>query len=98
MRRTLLSAVGIALVLAGAQAFANTPEVAGRTTGWTWSADITVPLFATGLMYVLGVLRMRRRGSRLRLFPILCFASGWLSLLLALDSPMHEISEQLFWV
>ena len=26
------------------------------------------------------------------------FALGWTSLLLALDSPIHEIGEQLFWV
>ena len=29
---------------------------------------------------------------------IACFALGWTSLLLALDSPLHEIGEQLFWV
>jgi putative membrane protein len=27
-----------------------------------------------------------------------CFALGWLSLLFALDSPIHELGEQLFWV
>jgi putative membrane protein len=27
-----------------------------------------------------------------------CFAFGWLSLLFALDSPIHELGEQLFWV
>jgi cytochrome c oxidase assembly factor CtaG len=41
---------------------------------------------------------MRERGARLRPFALVCFASGWISLFLALESPMHEISEQLFWV
>src|SRR5438270_13983068 len=41
---------------------------------------------------------MHRRGTRLQVLPIVCFAAGWLSLLLALDSPIREISEQLFWV
>jgi cytochrome c oxidase assembly factor CtaG len=41
---------------------------------------------------------MRLRGAKLHPFSIVCFAGGWLSLLLALNSPMHEISEQLFWV
>jgi cytochrome c oxidase assembly factor CtaG len=59
---------------------------------------IVAPLFAVALLYIAGLTRMRQRGARLRLLPILCFAGGWLSLLLALDSPMHEISEQLFWV
>jgi putative membrane protein len=29
---------------------------------------------------------------------VACFALGWISLVLALDSPIHEIGEQLFWV
>ncbi len=33
-----------------------------------------------------------------RLAPVGCFALGWISLVLALDSPLHEIGEQLFWV
>ena len=31
-------------------------------------------------------------------WPILWFALGWISLVIALDSPLHEIGEQLFWV
>lgn len=65
---------------------------------WTWSFYITVPLFSTASMYFAGVFRMRQKGVKLRAMPILCFASGWLALFLALDSPVHEISEQLFWV
>jgi putative membrane protein len=29
---------------------------------------------------------------------MICFAIGWFSLVLALDSPIHELGEQLFWV
>jgi len=29
---------------------------------------------------------------------VACFTLGWFSLLLAIDSPIHEIGEQLFWV
>src|SRR6184192_1156737 len=97
MRRASQFAAGIVLVLASPHAFAETTEIV-RTTAWTWSPYITVPIFSTALMYGLGLGQMRRRGSKLRLFPILCFAGGLLSLFLALDSPVHEISEQLFWV
>ena len=89
---------GLAVVLASACAFAESAQTIARAAEWTWSSYITVPLFATALLYVLGLLRMQRRGVKLRPFSILCFAGGWLSLFLALDSPVHEISEQLFWV
>jgi cytochrome c oxidase assembly factor CtaG len=69
-----------------------------QAIGWTWPLYIIVPLIALALLYGIGVMKMKRRGSRLRLWPVLCFCLGWLSLLLALDSPIHEISEQLFWV
>ena len=43
---------------------------------------------------------MLRRTTRRRsfLWPILWFALGWISLVIALDSPLHELGEQLFWV
>lgn len=88
---------GVVVVLASTGAFASTPEGITRASAWTWSPYITVPLFATALMYLVGMLRMRRRISRFPVFPILCFFGGWVSLFMALDSPMHEISEQLFW-
>jgi putative membrane protein len=96
MKTSLQFAAEIVVVLTSASAVAET--AATRSTEWTWSGYITAPLFATALMYVMGLLRMRRKRARLRLVLILCFAAGWLSLLLALASPVHEISEQLFWV
>jgi putative membrane protein len=50
------------------------------------------------VLYSLGIVKIRRRGTRVSWLQIICFAAGWTSLVLALDSPMHEISEQLFWV
>jgi cytochrome c oxidase assembly factor CtaG/cytochrome c2 len=51
-------------------------------------------------LYVVGLIRMRREKGRIRVSSgsVVCFFFGWLSLVLALDSPMHEWSEQLFWV
>jgi len=86
----------VGVVLTSASAFAETART--PSTAWTWSAYITGPLFATVMLYVLGLLRMGQKGAKLRPIPILCFATGWLSLLVALNSPVHEISEQLFWV
>src|SRR6185312_12281450 len=90
MTRSLQLAAGIAVVLTSASAFAENAEGVTRSTAWTWSGYITGPLFLIALMYIVGVLRMSRRGAQLRPFSVLCFASGWLSLFLALDSPVHE--------
>ncbi|MGH9514207.1 MAG: cytochrome c oxidase assembly protein [Terriglobales bacterium] len=82
----------------------NLPAVAvsGETgidaASWTWPWYIAVPLFGMAALYLIGIARMQHRGVRLRSFSIGCFIAGWVSLLMALDSPMHEISEQLFWV
>lgn len=91
-------ALGVAVLLASSRAFAEGTETVRRTAAWTWPLYIALPLFATVLVYAIGLFRMRRRGAKLRRLPILCFSAGWISLLIALDSPVHEISEQLFWV
>jgi len=84
------------VVITSAAAFAE--SAGARSTAWTWPPYVAGPLFATAMLYVLGLIRMRQKRAKLRLVPTLCFAAGWLSLLVALDSPVHEISEQLFWV
>jgi putative membrane protein len=89
---------GVAVVLASSCGFADTIDNAKRAMAWSWPPYIWMPLFAVALLYVIGLLRMKKRHAMLRLLPIVCFAAGWLSLLLAIDSPVHEISEQLFWV
>src|SRR3954464_15681145 len=66
--------------------------------GWTWPTYIVVPLVATGVLYLVGIFKMQRKGSAARGQLILSFVAGWSALLLALDSPIHELSEQLFWV
>jgi len=86
------------VILASSSGLAQTADAGTRSAGWTWSPYTTAPLFATALLYGLGLVRIRRRGSRLRIFYVLSFLGGWLSLFAALDSPVHEISEELFWV
>lgn len=65
---------------------------------WVWPPYIILPLLGFALLYIVGIIRLSQRTSRISLLQITAFALGWLSLLLALDSPMHELSEQLFWV
>src|SRR5437764_8367346 len=86
------------LVMGDSAAWADSKNTAIRSAEWTWPWYITLPLLAAVLLYAMGSWRMRRRNSRIHVLPIAFFAAGWLSFLLALDSPIHEISEQLFWV
>jgi len=48
-------------------------------------------LVVSAVLYAVGVVRMRAP-----VWPTLAFAGGWLSLVLALESPLHELSEKLF--
>jgi putative membrane protein len=67
---------------------------------WTWPPLVVIALLMTALFYGLGVRKMLRRSgaSNLLVLPILWFTLGWISLVIALDSPLHELGEQLFWV
>src|SRR6185312_1692216 len=72
----------------------------GKMPGWTWPAFIIVPQLFTIAIYLLGLVRMWRGRARASIRPwtVVFFMAGWLSLLIALDSPIHELGEQLFWV
>jgi putative membrane protein len=96
--RSACKLVAISAVMTAAPALAHESAPEAGTVGWTWPSYIILPLIATAILYLLGLLKMKRRGTRLQILPIVCFAAGWTSLLIALDSPIHEISEQLFWV
>jgi len=71
-----------------------------RTAGWSWDVYYTVPIALTACLFLIGFLRMNRRlgPSRARWVPFTSFVLGWFSLVIALNSPIHEIGEQLFWV
>jgi putative membrane protein len=65
---------------------------------WTWEPGILVPLLVSGVVYARGVIVLRARGARggVRSWNIAAFAAGWLTIALALLSPLHEASEQIF--
>jgi len=98
MRSLFHSVPALAIVLASSFASAHTSDAGSRPHGWTWDPYISVPVLVMALLYAFGMLRIRQRGTKISRVSVLCFSSGWLSLFLALDSPLHAISEQLFWV
>jgi putative membrane protein len=71
-----------------------------RSASWSWDLNYTLPLALAFVLYVAGFLRMKFRLSsgRLRWTPFVMFLGGWGWLVIALNSPIHEIGEKLFWV
>src|ERR1051326_8308498 len=47
-------------------------------------------------MYGLGVVQARRRPIRFAWTKVFCFVAGWLFLVLALISPLHQLGDFLF--
>jgi putative membrane protein len=69
------------------------------SASWVWPVSIVLPLAIAAVIYGMGTVRLYYRGTNTRaLCPALFFFGGWLSLIVALDSPIHELSERHFWV
>jgi cytochrome c oxidase assembly factor CtaG len=81
--------------LTGTEATTTAGETVWRE--WTWPASIVIPLAVLGVLYLAGLMKTWE-GAKRRPVNILLFVAGWTSLLIALDSPIHELGEQLFWV
>jgi putative membrane protein len=66
---------------------------------WEFPPLIVLPLIACAALYINGLPRvLRSREGQIRVFPSVCFGLGWASLFVALCSPIHKLSEELFWV
>ena len=100
VRRSQVAAVGAIAVLSATPAWSLRETGRVFLTDWTWPPFVVIPLLFAAALYGLGSVRMLRRTSNRKssVWPILWFALGWVSLVIALDSPLHELGEQLFWV
>src|ERR1700704_4522132 len=99
MRRQFV-VLGAAVLLNSEPAWSLTDTGGTVARDWTWPPLIVIPLLLTAILYGLGTVKMLQRatGARGFVWPIIWFALGGISLIIALDSPLHEIGEQLFWV
>ena len=61
---------------------------------WSWEMSIVLPLAVLLVVYTAGLFR-RGNIQKLR-WRHTCFYAGWLTLAMALVSPIHELGEQLF--
>ena len=85
---------------------AATPPAAAHNAGnhaghdtWTLDPYIVVPLAITGVLFVIGALRLWRRSSTAHpviVWRSLAFAAGWITLAGALVSPLHWLAERAF--
>src|SRR5581483_5838903 len=66
---------------------------------WEFDPVVVLALAVTAVLYARGLIALRRRGTRAPgRRKVALFAGGWLTLVVALVSPVHEVSEQLFTV
>jgi putative membrane protein len=67
-------------------------------TAWDWEPGIAVPLAIAAFLYARGLRLLwdEHVGRGIRVWEASCFAAGWLIAVLALLSPLHALSEQLF--
>jgi len=66
---------------------------------WAWEPGIVGPLAVGALLYARGSRRLRATdAAAIGPWNGRAFWAGWLTLVVALVSPVHPLSEQLFWV
>ena len=66
---------------------------------WSLEPGVLIALFVTAWLYSRGTERMWRRsgvGRGVRRWEAACFAGGWLTLFVAMVSPLHAMGEALF--
>jgi cytochrome c oxidase assembly factor CtaG len=97
-RSKLVVVVPACLLLLAAVPVTESAQVS--ISDWTWPPFIIIPLLFILGLYFVGLTKMYRGRARSSIsrWRIASFMAGWLSLLIALDSPIHELGEQLFWV
>jgi putative membrane protein len=67
---------------------------------WTFDSGVIMPLTASAIFYAFGLadLWTREKGRGVRVWEAICFGIGWFSAAVALLSPIHALSESLFFM
>jgi putative membrane protein len=77
----------------------SSADVAFSREAWSYDPWLTVPLYALGLLFLVGTRTVWGRagfGRGVRRAHVACFWAAWLLLALATLSPLHWLSERLF--
>lgn len=90
LRRTCLLILFVAPIAFGHPGEQLQPD--DLWTAWEFDPGVVIPLAVTAFLYYFGVYRSRSIPRR----QIAAFTAGWLSLVVALVSPLHPLGESLF--
>jgi putative membrane protein len=103
MHRYVISGLTLAAAIAafptGASAEVGSALVPSELwSAWSWEPAVVVALLVSGALYVTGVARLWSNtiGSGIRRWEVTAFAAGWVTLAIALISPLHELGGALF--
>jgi putative membrane protein len=97
-----MGAVALLLLIAAAPAWAHAPDASGAhdvLRHFTFEPWVVVPLVIALVLYAAGVTRLWRHagvGRGITRRQVACFAAGWVSLVVALVSPLDALGSQLF--
>jgi putative membrane protein len=86
-------------LLCATPAWAHAHGDSGQLVSWTLDAWVLAPLGFSVLVYGIGLARLRRRSREFWTHfrgSVAVFAAGWLSLFVALVSPVHALGERSF--
>jgi putative membrane protein len=95
------TAAALVILFAGAHVL-SAHEIGPANLGelndwWSFEPGVVVPLLGSAFLYLLGILRLRSASpSAFGGSEIACFAGGWITLVLALVSPLHPWGAVLF--
>ena len=97
MRTLRKSGAAVALILTPLTLFAH--EAPGRASQTRWSLEpaVVIPLAIVAIVFAVGAVRRRNRPDWSSA-QATCFAAGWLTLFVALVTPVHALGSSLFWV
>jgi putative membrane protein len=87
------------LACAGAHAHVLADTAEASPLAWTFEPWVVVVLTVSVMLYLVGYVRLHKRsaqGRRQRSTRLFAFIGGWLTLVAALVSPLHALSEWLF--
>jgi putative membrane protein len=81
--------------------FVHEPPVTPNTwaSAWSWEPGIVLPLTITAAFYFVGtvaIYRRNRAAPAIRAWEVACFWVGWITIVVALISPLHRVGEALF--
>jgi putative membrane protein len=97
MRALRQSGAVFAITLAAAPAFAHEAGGASAASRWSFEPAVIIPLALSAALFAAGAARRWKRPGWSSA-QVCCFAGGWLTLFVALVTPVHALGSVLFSV